>query len=57
MCTSGRTGRAGKGGVVTSLVAKRDKVLSDAIQSNGLSNGLFNLGSLMLLTEKFSKSR
>eukprot|EP01041_Mallomonas_annulata_P001027 gene1027-2015_t len=29
---AGRTGRAGKKGIVTALVTKRDKVLSDAIQ-------------------------
>ena len=29
---AGRCGRAGRKGLVTSLVAKRDKVLSDAIQ-------------------------
>ena len=30
--SAGRTGRAGRKGLVTAIIAKRDKVLSDAIQ-------------------------
>ena len=32
ICSAGRCGRAGRKGLVTAIVAKRDKVLSDAIQ-------------------------
>ena len=34
--SAGRTGRVGRKGVVTALVTKRDKVLSDAIQVSTL---------------------
>ena len=31
-CRAGRCGRAGRKGLVTAIIAKRDKILSDAIQ-------------------------
>ena len=32
LCRAGRCGRAGRKGLVTAIIAKRDKILSDAIQ-------------------------